>query len=112
MHNSTGEKAGKGGMVGKGGNGGGGGGLFGKTAGRTSHKTDEWKLAFNESIQPNAQNPQSVMLELLSPILSGPIGLYTLSNTVIVMSDIACVRLNEPMGLHVHVEAKEEDYSL
>jgi len=112
MHNSTGGKIGKGGMVGKGGNGGGGGGIFGKAAGRTSHKSDAWKLVFDESIQPNAQNPQSLMFELVSPILSGPIGLDTLSNTVIVISDIACVRLNESMGLHVHVEAKEGNYSL
>ena len=37
---------------------------------QTSPKTDEWKLVFfDESIQPNARNPQSVMFELVSPIL-------------------------------------------
>jgi hypothetical protein len=37
---------------------------------QTSPKSDEWKLVFDESIQPNARNPQSVMFELVSPILS------------------------------------------
>jgi hypothetical protein len=105
MHN------GKGGKCGKGGKGGKGGGLSGKAAGNTSHNTDEWKLVFDESIEPNAQNPRSAMFELVSPILSGTIGLKTLSNTVAVMSDVTCVRVNESMGLHVHVEAKEENFS-
>ena len=35
-----------------------------------------------------------------------------LSNTVAVMSDVTCIRVNESMSLHVHVEAKEENFSL
>ena len=109
MHNG---KGGRGGKGGKGGNGGKGGGILGKATGTASHNTNDWKLVYDESIQPNAQNPQSVMFELVSPILAGHIGLDTLSNTVMVMSDVACIRVNESMGLHVHVEAKEENYSL
>jgi hypothetical protein len=95
--------------------------MLGKsTNGKTPYKgspeescqADAWKLVYDERIEPNTQNPRSLMFELVSPILSGIVGLNTLSRTVAVMSDVACVRVNESMGLHVHVEAKENDYSL
>jgi hypothetical protein len=54
----------------------------------------------------------STMLELVSPILTGEDGLTDLEHTLKVMSDIVCVRLNKSMGLHVHVETKESDFSL
>ena len=106
---------------GKGGKGGyrkGGGGFTSqlKSSSEENHGTGKrepkWKLVYDKSIQPNPDNPQSLMFELVSPILSGSSGLDTLSNTVIIMRDVACVRVNESMGLHVHVEAKEEQYSL
>jgi len=103
----------KGGGKGGGDGGGkGGGGRFphqkGSRSGSDRHA--KWKLVYDKSIQPNARNPQSSMFELVSPILSGNPGLDELSNTVVVMTDVACVRTNKSMGAHVHVEAK--DYSL
>lgn len=77
-----------------------------------SCQANAWRLVYDESIEPNTQNPRSLMFELVSPVLSGIVGLNTLSNTVAVMSDVACVRVNESMGLHVHVEAREKEYSL
>jgi hypothetical protein len=121
-HVNKGVKGGKGMLAGNGKSGGNGGELMlGKsTNGKTPHKgssdeslqPDSWKLVYDESIEPNTQNPRSLMFELVSPILSGTVGLNTLSNTVVVMSDVACIRVNESMGLHVHVEAKEKDFSL
>lgn len=92
-----------------------GGEILGKTTRRKLHKglpnescpADAWKLVFDESIEPKAQNPGSLMFELVSPILSAIAGQNTLSNTVAVMSDVACIRVNESMGLHIHVEARE-----
>jgi len=74
--------------------------------------TDKWKLIYDSSLESNPQNPHSCLFELVSPILSGSNGLGILSNTVTVMADVACVRVNSSMGCHVHVEAKEENYSL
>jgi len=101
---------------GKGGKGGGssggrkGGGFGGK--GKKVGQSNRWKLVYDKSIEPNVPNPQSLTFELVSPILSGAQGLDVLSNTVAIVYDVACVRLNNSMGLHVHVEAKEELYSL
>ncbi|KAL7534131.1 hypothetical protein ACHAWF_004729 [Thalassiosira exigua] len=75
-------------------------------------KHDKWRLVYDKSIEPNARNPQSLTFEIISPILSGSSGLEELSNTIAVAADVACIRVNETMGLHVHIEAKEDDYSL
>ena len=79
---------------------------------KKASKNDKWKLVLDQSIEANKGNPLSAKFELVSPILSGQDGIKTLSRTVVVMTDVACVRVNKSMGLHVHVEAKEDDYTL
>lgn len=75
-------------------------------------KNTKWLICYDKSIKPNEDNPMSTTLELVSPILTGQAGLNDLEHTYTVASDIVCVRLNASMGLHVHVETKESDYSL
>ena len=79
---------------------------------KKASKHTKWSICYDKSLKPNDDNPLSTMLELVSPILTGETGLKDLNHTVSVMSDIVCVRLNKTMGLHVHVEAKESQYSL
>lgn len=75
-------------------------------------KNTKWSICYDKSIKPNEDNPMSTMLELVSPILTGQAGLNDLEHTYTVISDIVCMRLNASMGLHVHVETKESEYSL
>lgn len=79
---------------------------------KEASKHTQWSICYDKSISPNEENPMSTMLELVSPILTGGDGLGCFELTFTVMSDILCVRLNKSMGLHVHVETKESEYSL
>ena len=79
---------------------------------KKASKHTKWSICYDKSLKPNDDSPLSTMLELVSPILTGEAGLRDLNHTMTVMSDIVCVRLNKSMGLHVHVEAKESQYSL
>ncbi|KAL7471575.1 hypothetical protein ACHAXS_011866 [Conticribra weissflogii] len=83
-----------------------------KSKSHTFSKHDKWRLVIDRSIEANELNPLSATFELVSPILSGPRDLRELSRIVTTMTDVASVRVNESMGLHVHVETKEDDYSL
>jgi len=83
-----------------------------KSKSHTYGKHDKWRLVIDRSIEANELNPLSATFELVSPILSGPRDLSEVSRIVTIMTDVACVRVNESMGLHVHVETKEDDYSL
>ena len=84
----------------------------GKMKCKQASKHTKWSICYDKSLKPNEENPLSTMLELVSPILAGESGLDQLTHTLSVMADITCVRLNQSMGLHVHVETKESDYSL
>lgn len=75
-------------------------------------KHTKWSICYDKSIQPNANNPLSTVMELISPILTGEAGLKEMERTLTVTSDVVCIRLNDSMGLHVHVQAKESEYSL
>ena len=77
-----------------------------KESDRSASKHDKWKLVYDKSISANEQNPHSALFELVSPILSGNAGLDLLFNVANVTTDVVCVRVNDSMGYHVHVEAK------
>eukprot|EP00956_Cyclotella_meneghiniana_P029811 scaffold73360_cov61-Cyclotella_meneghiniana.AAC.9 len=79
---------------------------------KAASKHAKWSICYDKSIKPNEDNPLSSLMELVSPILTGETGLRDLDDTLQIVSDIVCVRLNKSMGLHVHVETKESDYSL
>jgi hypothetical protein len=86
--------------------------LSGSKDSKKASNHTKWSFCYDKSLKPNEDNPMSTTLELVSPILTGEDGLTDLEHTLKVMSDIVCVRLNKSMGLHVHVETKESDFSL
>ncbi|KAL7539463.1 hypothetical protein ACHAXR_009307 [Thalassiosira sp. AJA248-18] len=108
-------RIGHGGKGGKGGTKGGYSHQKGSSKGSDCHGSDShntWKLVYDKSIEANVQNPQSLTFEFVSRVLCGKSGLDEMSQAIMVLTDVACVRINESMGLHVHVEAKPSCYSL
>ena len=80
---------------------------------KVTPKHTKWSICYDKSIKPSEDNPLSSCMELVSPILNGETGLRDLDDTLQIVSDVVvCVRLNKSMGLHVHVETEESDYSL